>query len=112
MKKLQPSNQQQPIGHYGPETEHYGLIDVSGQLPMSVGTLEPFAGDIGEQPEPAMRNAETVLKESGSDLDQVLSITIYVSDKRLRDAVNRNYVEVMGEHRSERGDDTREGSAF
>lgn len=102
MKTIQPPDQPQPKGHYSPGIEHGGLIFVSGQLPISLDTREPFTGDIGEQTELALRNVEAVLKAGGSDLRQVLQFTIYVSDMELWDAVNRKYAEVMGDHRPAR----------
>lgn len=102
MKTIQPPDQPQPKGHYSPGIEHGGLIFVSGQLPMSLDTREPFTGDIGEQTELALRNVEHVLKAAGSDLSHVLQMTIYVSDMELWGAVNKKYAEVMGDHRPAR----------
>jgi 2-iminobutanoate/2-iminopropanoate deaminase len=92
----------EPKGHYSPGIEHGGLIFVSGQLPMTLDTREPFTGDIGEQTELALRNVEAVLKSAGSDLNHVLQFTIYVSDMELWGAVNAKYSEVMGDHRPAR----------
>ena len=78
------------------------MIFVSGQLPMSLDTREPFTGDIGEQTELALRNVEAVLKAAGSDLKNVLQFTIYVSDMELWGAVNEMYARVMGDHRPAR----------
>lgn len=102
MNKIQPENQPQPKGHYSPGVEHNGLIFVSGQLPMTLDTREPFTGDIGEQTELALRNVEAVLKAGGSDLTKVLQMTIYVSEMELWDAVNKKYAEVLGDHRPAR----------
>lgn len=102
MKTIQPTDQPQPNGHYSPGIEQGGLIFVSGQLPMSLETREPFTGDIGEQTELALRNVEAVLHAAGSDLTQVLQMTIYVSDMELWSAVNAKYAEVMGDHRPAR----------
>jgi 2-iminobutanoate/2-iminopropanoate deaminase len=102
MKTIQPPDQPQPKGHYSPGIEHGGLIFVSGQLPMTLDTREPFTGDIGEQTELALRNVEAVLKAGGSDLRHVLQMTIYVSDMELWGAVNAKYAEVMGDHRPSR----------
>ena len=102
MRTIQPSNQPQPKGHYSPGIEHNGLIYVSGQLPMSLDTREPFTGDIDAQTELALRNVEAVLHAAGSDLDHVLQFTIYVSDMELWGAVNSAYARVMGEHRPAR----------
>ena len=102
MKVVQPSNQPQPKGHYSPGIEHHGVIYVSGQLPMTLDTRQPFTGPIEEQTELALRNVEAVLQPAGSRLDRVLQMTIYVSDMELWDAVNRKYAEVMGDHRPAR----------
>lgn len=102
MRKIQPSNQPQPKGHYSPGIEYNGLIYVSGQLPMSLDTREPFTGDIDAQTELALRNVEAVLEAAGSDLEHVLQFTIYVSDMELWGAVNAAYARVMGDHRPAR----------
>lgn len=69
---------------------------------MTLDTREPFAGDIGEQTELALRNVEAVLKAAGSDLQHVLQMTIYVSDIELWGKVNEVYARVMGGHRPAR----------
>ena len=102
MRKIQPSGQPTPKGHYSPGIEHNGLIYVSGQLPMDLETREPFAGDIETQAELALRNVEAVLQAAGSDLDNVLQMTIYVSDMELWGQVNAVYARVMGDHRPAR----------
>lgn len=102
MKTIQPPEQPQPKGHYSPGIEHNGLVYVSGQLPMTLDTREPFSGEIGEQTELALRNVEAVLKAAGSDLQHVLQMTIYVSDIELWGKVNEVYARVMGDHRPAR----------
>lgn len=102
MKTIQPTTQPQPKGHYSPGIEHNGLIFVSGQLPMTLDTREPFTGDIAEQTELALRNVEAVLQAAGSDLKHVLQMTVYVSDMELWGAVNAKYSEIMGDHRPAR----------
>lgn len=102
MRKIQPPDQPQPKGHYSPGVEHNGIVYVSGQLPMSLDTREPFTGSIEEQTELALRNVEAVLNAAGSDLQQVLQLTIYVSDIELWGGVNDAYARVMGDHRPAR----------
>ena len=69
---------------------------------MDLETRQPFTGSVEEQTELALRNVEAVLKEAGSDLSQVLQMTIYVSDIELWAAVNEAYARVMDEHRPAR----------
>ena len=102
MKVIQPSDQPTPKGHYSPGIEHNGLVYVSGQLPMTLDTREPFAGDIETQTEMALANVEHVLRSAGSDLDHVIQMTIYVSDMELWGKVNEVYARVMGGHRPAR----------
>ena len=102
MNILQPADQPKPKGHYSPGIEHNGLVFVSGQLPMSLDTREPFIGDIGEQTELALRNVEAVLKEAGCGLADVVQFTIYVSDMELWSDVNKAYARVLGDHRPAR----------
>jgi reactive intermediate/imine deaminase len=102
MQIIQPENQPIPKGHYSPGIEHHGVIYVSGQLPMTLDTREPFTGPIEEQTELALRNVEAVLNAAGSRLDRVLQMTIYVSDIELWGKVNETYARVMGDHRPAR----------
>ncbi len=102
MSVIQPSDQPTPKGHYSPGIEHHGIVYVSGQLPMTLDTREPFAGDIETQTELALRNVEHVLKAAGSDLSRVLQMTIYISDIELWGKVNEVYARVMGDHRPAR----------
>ena len=102
MKVIQPNGQPVPKGHYSPGIEHNGLVFVSGQLPMTLDTREPFTGTIEGQTELALRNVEAVLRSAGTDLGQVLQMTIYVSDMELWGAVNETYARVMGDHRPAR----------
>jgi reactive intermediate/imine deaminase len=102
MKVIQPKDQPVPKGHYSPGIEHHGVVYVSGQLPMTLDTREPFTGPIEEQTELALRNVEAVLQAAGSRLDRVLQMTIYVSDMELWGRVNETYARVMGDHRPAR----------
>ena len=102
INKIQPPDQPMPKGHYSPGVEHNGLIFVSGQLPMTLDTREPFTGAIEAQTELALRNVEAVLHAAGSDLQHVLQFTIYVSDMELWGAVNETYARILGDHRPAR----------
>lgn len=102
MRVIQPEDQATPKGHYSPGIEHHGIVYVSGQLPITLDTREPFAGDIETQTELALANVEHVLKAAGSSLDRVIQMTIYVSDIELWGKVNEIYARVMGNHRPAR----------
>ncbi|HRH43510.1 MAG TPA: RidA family protein [Pyrinomonadaceae bacterium] len=102
MNKIQPTNIPVPKGHYSPAVEHNGLIFVSGQLPWNYATGEVETGAIELQTELALRNVENILHAANSDLNHVLSITIYVSEMELWDRVNEVYKRILGEHKPSR----------
>lgn len=102
MRKIQPTSIPEPKGHYSPAVEFNGLIFVSGQLPMNHATGEVETGAIELQTEIALRNVEAILKEANSDLNHVLSVTIYVSEMDDWAAVNEVYKRIFGEHKPAR----------
>lgn len=102
MKQIYIENMPKPAGHYSPGVVYNGLVYVSGQLPLDLETREPFTGAIKGQTELALRNVEAVLHAAGSDLKNVVQMTIYVSDMELWSKVNETYARVMGEHRPAR----------
>ena len=102
MKKVQIKDALPPKGHYSPAVVYNGLVFVSGQLPVKPETGEPVTDSIEAQIEQCLRNVEAVLLASGSDLNHVLKVTIYVSDESLWDAVNKTYERILGEHKPAR----------
>jgi 2-iminobutanoate/2-iminopropanoate deaminase len=102
MRSIYPDGWPRPAGHYSPGVVHNGLVYVSGQLPLDLETRAPFAGEIEIQTELALRNVKRVLQAAGSDLGQVIQMTIYISDIELWGKVNEVYARVMGEHRPAR----------
>jgi enamine deaminase RidA (YjgF/YER057c/UK114 family) len=66
------------------------LVFVRGQIGQDLDTNASVAiGDAGGQAERAMANIKMLLEESGSCLDHVCKITIYLTDPRYREAVYR-----------------------
>ena len=99
---VQPAAMPTPKGHSSPGVVANGLVFVSGQLPMEPSTGQVISGDIEAQAERALRNVELVLVAAGSSLDQVVQMTIYISDGDLWAAVNAVYARIMGSHRPAR----------
>ncbi len=102
MKKIQVEGTPIPKGHYSQGIVHNGLVYVSGQLPMDMVKWEPVVGGIEEQTEVALRNVEAVLHAAGSSLDQVIQMTIYISDGEYWAKVNEVFARIMGDHRPAR----------
>ncbi len=65
-------------------------VYVRGQVAQDLDTRENVAvGDPTGQAEKAMENIDLLLKESGSTLDHICKVTIYLTDIRFREAVYR-----------------------
>jgi 2-iminobutanoate/2-iminopropanoate deaminase len=102
MQVVSTHNAPAPAGHYSQAIVHGGVVYVAGQLPIDPRTGEKRTGSIEEQAEQALRNVAAVLRAAGSGLDQVLKVTVYVSDISLWDRVNAVYARVFGDHRPAR----------
>lgn len=99
---IQPADARPPAGHYSPAVVHGGLVYVSGQLPIDPRTGEGCHGTIEEQAEQVLDNLTGILAASGSGLDRLLKVTIYVADVALWPAVNAAYARRLGSHRPAR----------
>ncbi len=91
-----------PAGHYSQGMVHGGVVYVAGQLPIEPGATTHVVGTMGEQTEQTLKNVAAVLHAAGSGLDQVLQMTIYVSDISLWGEVNAAYTRIMGDHKPAR----------
>jgi len=90
-----------PKGHYSPVIEHNGILYLSGQVP-----TDPVTGDvpatIEEQTRLVFSKIELLLKESGSSLNKVLQVRIFLTDIDLWDTVNKVYAGIFCEHKPAR----------
>jgi 2-iminobutanoate/2-iminopropanoate deaminase len=98
---ISPASAPAPLGPYSPAVGLDRLIFVSGQ-----GARDPVTGvmpdDIEAQTESCLRNVETILKASGSDLQHVLRCGVFLIDMREFAEMNAVYARVFGEHRPAR----------
>jgi reactive intermediate/imine deaminase len=102
MQSIQTVNAPTAAGHYSQGIVHNGVVYVAGQLPIDPKDRNKPVGSIEEQTEQTLRNVEAILVAAGSGLDQVLQMTIYISDIELWGGVNTAYSRVMGGHKPAR----------
>lgn len=86
----------EPVGPFSHGVVADGLVFTSGQLPVLPDGSTPAAFE--DQVEAAIINLRTVLREAGSDLDQVLSVRGFLTDPAQLEPYNRVYVRHFGEH--------------
>jgi reactive intermediate/imine deaminase len=88
-------------GHYSPVVEHGGLLYLSGQLPTDPGTGAVPDG-IDAQTRLALSKVKVLLEASGSSLNKLLQVRIFLSDISDWSSVNEVYKEVLGDHKPAR----------
>jgi len=68
------------IGTYSQAVRHGGLVFVSGQIPLDPATMEIVDGDFEARVRRVFDNIAAVAAEAGGSLDDVLKLTIYLTD--------------------------------
>ncbi|BES65017.1 RidA family protein [Gottschalkiaceae bacterium SANA] len=102
MKVVTTDNALKPSGHYSQAIIHNDLVYISGQLAIDSSTGEKRFGSIEEETAVVLQNLDLVLQEAGSNKDQVLKTTVYISDIALWGRVNQVYGEFFANHKPAR----------
>jgi len=77
---INPSCAPSPIGPYSVVNGFENLLFVSGQLPVDIKTGQLISGDIKKATETILSNIKNILEESGSSLENVLKVTVFLKD--------------------------------
>lgn len=85
-----------PAGHYSQAVVAGNVIFVSGQLPVVPLTGDVVTGDISEQTLQALKNLLSIVKAAGGDITTIAKTTIYTTDVRHWEEVNRVYADFFG----------------
>jgi len=102
MEYIKTSKAPAPAGHYSQGIRHNDLVFVSGQLAIDPATGEKKLGSIEEQTKQVLTNVHAILLAGGSDLSQVIKVTIFISDISYWDRVNAVYKQFFGAHKPAR----------
>jgi len=85
------------IGPYSQAIVAGDLVFVSGQIPLDPATGAMIQGDAAAQTERVMRNLAGILESAGSSLDRAVKATIYLTDLKEFETVNRVYGQSFSE---------------
>lgn len=85
------------IGTYSQAIRSGNLVFLSGQIPLDPATMEIVSGDFEARARQVFGNLQAVAKAAGGSLDQVVKLTVYLTDLGNFAAVNK----VMSEFFSE-----------
>ena len=97
MKKevVHTSNAPAAIGPYSQGILAGDLVFVSGQLPVDMATGS-FPEGIAAQTRQSLQNLQAILKEAGTDLNNLVKTTVFLSDMNNFAAMNEVYRELVG----------------
>lgn len=85
------------IGTYSQAIQSGNLVFMSGQIPLVPATMEIVAGDFEKRARQVFENLKAVAEAAGGTLDQIVKVTIFLTD--LNDFATVN--SVMSEYFSE-----------
>lgn len=79
-----------PVGPYSQAVVANGFVFVAGQVPIDPGTGKVVEGGIREQTRRVLENVKAILEASGSSLEKVVKVNVYL--KRAEDFAAMNEV--------------------
>ncbi len=80
-----------PAGPYSQAIVEGGFVFVSGQGSVDPATGKVLAGDVREETMRTLENLRAILEASGSSMDRVVKVTVYLGDMRDFPAMNEVY---------------------
>jgi reactive intermediate/imine deaminase len=89
----------EPISHYTDAVEAGGLLFVSGAVPVDADGRLVGGQDVAEQARQVFANIGRVLEAAGAGFDDVVKVTVYLTDIDDRPLINPVRQKVFGEAR-------------
>lgn len=87
-KVIETKNAPAAVGAYSQGINYCNLIFTSGQLPINPTTGEHERDNIATATAQCIENMQAILEEAGSSLNNVLKVTIFLSDMQNFAAMN------------------------
>ncbi len=79
-KAIQSGGAPAAIGTYSQAIASGQFVFMSGQIPLDPGTMEIVDGDFEARARQVFDNLNAVAEEAGGSLDQIVKLTIYLTD--------------------------------
>ncbi len=87
-----------PSGHYSQAVIYNDTVYVAGLLAIDAEGKKHIDASVTDQTRLIFKNMNAILRAAGSNLERLLSVTIYVSDINDWGEINEVYEEIMGNH--------------
>ena len=78
----------EPIGPYSHMVRVGDMLYLSGQIALNPETMELNAADTEAEVRQIFKNIETVLNEGGADLNNIVKLTVFITDLERFNSVN------------------------
>lgn len=101
MKVVSTDRAPAAVGPYSQAIVDGGVVYASGQIPMDPATGE-MKTDVSEAARQSLINLKNLLEAAGSDLENVIKVTIFITDMDKFGELNEVYGEFFSAHRPAR----------
>ena len=85
------------IGSYSQAIQSANFVFLSGQIPLDPATMEIVDGDFEARARRVFENLKAVVEAAGGTLDQIVKLTVYLTDLHNFAAVNSVMAEYFDE---------------
>ena len=85
------------IGTYSQAIDAGGLVFLSGQIPLDPATMELVGGDFEARTRQVFDNLKAVAEAAGGSLDDIVKLTVYLTDLANFATVNAVMADYFGE---------------
>lgn len=96
-KTIHSDNAPAAIGTYSQAVQTGNLVFMSGQIPLDPGTMEIVDGDFEARARQVFKNLQAVAEAAGGSLEQIVKLTIYLTDLDNFATVNNVMAEFFSE---------------
>lgn len=90
------------VGPYSQGIKVGNMIYTSGQLAINAETGELLKGDIKKETSLCLENVKAVLEAGGASLNNIVKITVFVTDIKNFPLINEVYAEYFSDHKPAR----------
>lgn len=95
MEHIHRDDSVKPANPLSQAVKSHGFIFVSGQTGRDPDTREIVSDSVTEQTQQIFRNVETILQSGGASLDDIVRITVYLSNLDDKEEFNQAYEEAI-----------------
>lgn len=98
-KEIRIDELNQPISHYTDAVQFGDLLFISGMAPVDGNATVVGGDDVAAQTRQVFLNMAKILKIAGAGFEDVLKVTVYLTDINDRAKINPIRQEFFGKHR-------------